>query len=727
MLDGRPRISAVAWVIGAASCLGAAEAPAPLSPVEDTALVDEHRWVEAVSRRRQRVETAPQAVVVLDERDLTGTPAITLPDRLRYIAGIDVYQARHGQFDVGMRGYDGLLNNRVLVVVDGREFKQEEFGSVIWRGTIDLSDIERVEIIKGPSAVGYGANAFGGVIAIRGRGPSRTHQVHALAALGTPLHQEVDASARGPLGPILYYKVGAGATRLGDLPAVDSGLGHVPDPHTGDSGDADLVARRAHATLGARMPFDHRLEARYEWHDVRHWEFVDDLDAGSNDTRFRDDDVIASLEGPVLHLRHLHHRSDKVYQTQKTVFVPSEAFRYTQAGFINRQDNTRAQIDAISASTGSLSVGGEYDRWRSRSNLWGRGGIYRDRSTWTQVDTTNRALFAEAQYRMLADAIATGGVRYDRHSEFGGYLSPRVALNVAPDTDSFVLLSYSSGYRLPTPIESRISEYYFASDPDLGAETIHAVGLDWQGRFWRDDLALGAALFYNQSNRQIWLTPLSEAEMAANYNAWLASGPDPERPPGPFFIYRNLDNPADVIGAEVSERWRLPELPISLWSNATWQHYRRRHDIVYRSAGFADPISGGTIFRFDRSIGRDVDAPPEWKATVGATYDDDDIFGGLAARFVSPRRVFSFGNSFFNLGDPIEVQTIPAYAALDASIGYAFGPRRSRFVRASVLDVFDSGHYESFRARRSTLIATREQQYTSEIGRQMTLQVGLTF
>jgi outer membrane receptor protein involved in Fe transport len=717
----------VLCAISAMSAFVAAEEPPPLSPLEDTGIVDEHRWVEAVSRRRQRVETAPQAVVVLDERDLTGTPAVTLPDRLRYLAGIDVYQARHGQFDVGMRGYDGLLNNRVLVVADGREFKQEEFGSVIWRGTIDRSDIERVEIVKGPSSVGYGANAFGGVIALQGRGPSARHEVHALADLGTPVHQEIDASALGPLGPVLYYKVGAGWTRLGDLPGIDSGLAYSPDPHTGATREDDLLARRAHATLGARLPLEHRLEARYEWHDVRRWEFVDDLDSGSNDTRFRDDDLTGAIDGPILHLRHFHHRSDKIYQTQKTTFVPAEAFRYTQAGFLNREDNTRAQIDVPRMAVGSLSIGGEYDRWRSRSNLWGRGATYPDRSSWGQVDTTNRALFAEAQARLRTDATATGGLRYDRHSEFGGHLSPRLALNVAPDPDQFVLLSYSSGYRLPTPIESHISEYYFESDPRLNAETIHAIELNWQGRFQRDDLALGASVFYNQSNRQIWLTPLPESEMAANYNAWLASGPDVNRPPGPFFAYRNLDNPADVIGAELTERWRLPELPVTLWSNGTWQRYRHRHDIVYRSAGFVDPVSGGTLFRFDRDFGRDIDAPPQWKATLGASYESDGGFGGLAARYVSSRRVFSFGNSFFNLGDPIEAQTIPAYTALDATVGYAFGPRRSRFVRASVLDLFDSGHYESFRPRSSTLIATREQQYTSEIGRQFTMQVGLAF
>ncbi len=724
----RYRTLRLACLVATGAIARAADADAPpLSPVADMALIDEHQWVEAVSRRRQRVETAPQAVTVLDSRDLTGTPAVTLPDRLRYVAGIDVYQSRHGQFDIGMRGYDNQLNNRILVIADGREFKQEEFGSVVWRGTIALSDVERVEIIKGPASVGYGANAFGGVIALQGRQPGQRHEAHVLADLGWPRHEEIDATALGPLGPLFYYKVGAGWTRLGDLRGVDSGLAHVDDPHTGETGADDLLASRYGATLGLRLPVEHRLEARYEGHDVRRWEFVDDLDSGSNATSFRDDDLSLAITGPVLQARQLHHHAYKTYQTQKTLYVPAEQFRYTQAGFVNDEDDTRVQLNAPSLGPHRMSIGGEYDRWRSRSNLWGRASRYDDRSTWALVDTTNRAVFGEDQLRLDPGALVTAGVRYDRHSEFGGHTSPRIALNLTPDSDQFVLLSYSSGYRLPTPIESHISEYYFKSDPNLNAETIQAVELGWQGRFWRDDLTLGANAFFNRSNRQIWLQPLPETEMAANYNAWLASGPDLSRPPGPFFAYRNLDNPADVWGVELSERWRLPQLPLTLWSNGTWQHYRHAHDIVYRSAGFVDPVSGGTLFRFDRDFGRDVDAPPRWKANVGLTYDDGRWFGGLAGRYVSSRRVFSFGNSFFNLGDPIEVQNVPAYTAVDATVGVAFGGHGEHFVRLSVLDLFDSGHYESFQARQTTLVATREREYSSEIGREITVQGGLNF
>ncbi|MFM2090205.1 MAG: hypothetical protein RLZZ127_694, partial [Planctomycetota bacterium] len=90
--------------LAALAALPAAEAE-PVDPgPADVGLVDERRWVESVSRRRQRIETAPQPVTVLLPEDLDLWPASTLPDRLRTIGGADVYQSRAGQYDVGLRG-----------------------------------------------------------------------------------------------------------------------------------------------------------------------------------------------------------------------------------------------------------------------------------------------------------------------------------------------------------------------------------------------------------------------------------------------------------------------------------------------------------------------------------------------------------------------------------------------------------------------------------------------
>ncbi len=694
----------------------------------DVGTLDEHQWVQAVSRRRQRVSSAPQAVTVLDEDDLVTTPAVTLPDRLRYVAGIDVYQTRHGQYDVGLRGYDGVDNNRVLAVVDGREFRWETFGTVMWMGVLHPSDIARVEILKGPGSVTYGANAFGGVIAIADREPDDRQRVHAVTAWSTTGALDGDITALGPLGERFYYKLSAGGTDLRDLEGPDSEVDHVDHPRTADTGDTDLHSRRWSGTAGWRIGDAVRLEGEYHGVDMPKWELVDDLDVGSSATEWWLHTAGARLISDWGELRHIRQWMDYSYSNQKTSYGPPVPdFQYTQAGFSEIVDTTRAQVNLLPGDH-AVSLGGEYTHMVSSSNLWASGGTASDESTWDEVTTINRALFAEDQYALAPSWTATGGARWDHHSRAGDNISPRVALNFAPSDDEFWLLSYSRGYRLPTTLESSIQEYYFRSDPDLDAETVQSIELGWQRRAWMDQLTLGANAFSSRSNDRIWILPLDGDEMQANYNDWLATGPDLTVQPGPYFAFSNLDDPVDVYGAELSASVKVPDTPLTLWSNGTWQHHRYRNGIVYRSTGY-DSDGDGTrdSFVMDTTLPRDIDAPPEWKANLGANVDHGRLFAGLALRWVDSRRVFSFANSDFSAGD-LATQRIPAYETLDLNLGFDFGNgERERYIRLSVLDIADAVHHEYYQASRGALAAAREQQLTSDLGRTATMQIGWMF
>lgn len=693
---------------------------------DDLELVDEGRWVEAVSRRRQRIENAPQPVTVLTERDLILSPAVTLADRLRYVAGVDVYQGRHGQFDVGMRGWNGLLNNRVLVLVEDRQFRQEEYGSVLWRGVLNQSDLRRVEIIKGPSAVSYGADAFGGVIALKERIVGDRPELHLLGYAGSPLAGEADATALIPMGATFYAKASAGGTYLTDFDGTSSGLPYTGSPYAGHTGDTDLASIRYAGMVGMHLSRGYRMEVNYHGSDVNSWEMIDDVDAGSNDTSFKDDTLTARIVGPWGSLRHLHHVSDKTYQNQKPYFDPANAFRYTQAGFAVVEDQTRLQID-LPLDVHQLSFGGEYDTWRSASNLWDESGDFFDSQTWASIKTTNAALFTELQLALHPSLLLTTGVRADDNSEVGTNVSPRVALNFKPDDDQFALLSYSSGYRLPSPIETDIAEYYFASSEDLKAEKIQAVELNWQRRFnTTATIALGG--FYNYANDLIWPLPLGAADMAANYYGWLAAGPDLSVPPGPFFEFTNLDDPVETYGLEASGRVSPFEAPVALWGNATWQEFAYQDPIRLQSPGFFDPVSGGTIFAFDQTLPEDVGGPPPWKFNLGVTWDTGTWFSGCALRYVAAREQFRFADSWFGRGGPIAIAEVPAYSCFDLMVGWQLGPTHPGcFVKLGILDVFDSNHYEQAKSSTWTLANSVESQAASEIGRQFALQGGWAF
>lgn len=701
--------------------LSAAESDAA-APVDEAALVDDGGFVEAVSRRRQRIETAPQAVAVLSAADLVATPAWTIPDRLRYVPGVDVYQARHGQYDVGLNGWNGLLNNRMLVVLDGQEYRQEEFGAVHWIGAVNQSDVRRIEVVKGPASVTYGANAFGGAVAIIEREPDQQHRLYGAGWIGLPALGDADATALGPLGSRFYYKVSAGGTRLDDLPAADSGLGSIDHPRLGRTGDRDLVTGRARATLGVRLPWNHRLEATWRLVDQSTHEMVDDFDVGANATSTRADDLVVAVRGPVLDLGWRHRRADKNYQNQKAYYNPWRDFAYVQSSFDDTEDTLRGQVN-LDTGANTLSLGGEWNHWRSASNLW--DGWYLLPWTWKTVSTVNVAGFVEDQLRLSPRLALTAGLRADDHSRTGLHWSPRLAVNWSPDREQFVLLSWSSGYRQPSPIEAFLEEFYFTSSPSLDVERISTVQLSWRRRHRSLDLDYGAEGFASRANGLIMPLPLSGAAAGANYARWYATGPDITQQPGPFLAYQNLDNPVRTLGLEAQARGRLGSWPLWLWGNGTWQRARFEQPLVFACDGFA--AGGRQLFRFHRDLDRADGAPPEWKANLGLDLQHGHLFGSLAGRLVTGRIVHAVANSVLLDSGYVDQRTVDGYIACDASLGWNFVPGRASFLRLAALDLFGTGHYETAEQPGWVQRMGLAMEGPSTIGRSIALQGGCEF
>lgn len=713
----------LALLAGFPCALRAAE-PGAGAPVDEAALVDDSGFVEAVSRRRQRIETAPQAVAVISAADLVATPAWTIPDRLRYVPGVDVYQARHGQYDVGLNGWNGLLNNRMLVVLDGHEYRQEEFGAINWVGSVSQSDVRRIEVVKGPASVTYGANAFGGAVAIIEREPDQVHRAYGVGWLGVPGLGDADATVLGPLGQRFYYKVSGGGSRLDDLPDTpDSGFGSIDAARMGRTGERDLVTARARATLGMRLPYDHRIEATWRLVDQSTWELVDDFDVGSNATNTRTDDLVVALRGPVLDLSWRHHRADKAYQNQKAFYVPARDFAYVQSGFLDYEDTVRGQVN-LDTGGNTLSLGGEWSHWRSSSNLW--DGWYLLPSTWKTVSTVNAAGFVEDQLRLSPRLALTAGLRADHHSEVGLHWSPRLAVNWSPDREQFVLLSWSSGYRQPSPIESFLEEYYFTSSPSLDVERISTVQLSWRRKHRALDLDYGLEAFGSRANDLIMPLPLSGSAAGANYARWYATGPDITRQPGPFLAYQNLDSPVLSGGLEGQARGRLGSWPLWLWGNGTWQRFRFQDTLTFTSDGFTVP-GAPPLFRFYNDLGREVGGPPEWKGNLGLDLQHSHLFGSLVGRVVSGRTALSIADSVLLDGGYVALKEIPAYAACDLTVGWNFVPGRASFLRLAALDLFGTGHYEV--AEQPEWVQRRGYalEGPSRIGRSYALQGGFEF
>ena len=123
--------------------------------------------ISSVSRRNQSLANVPAAAFVISAEDIRRSGATVLPDVLRMVPGIEVAQIDNGRYAVTARGFNGRFANKLQVLVDGRSIYSTLFSGVMWEhDPVPLDDIERVEVIRGPGAAMWGANAVNGVINI---------------------------------------------------------------------------------------------------------------------------------------------------------------------------------------------------------------------------------------------------------------------------------------------------------------------------------------------------------------------------------------------------------------------------------------------------------------------------------------------------------------------------------------------------------------------------------
>ncbi len=141
--------------------------------VEDIDLLDmEVPVVVTASRRPQRLNTVPYAMSVITAADIRESGAHSIPDALRLVPGVDVADLTFGTTAVSPRGFHGFIASQVLVLVDGRQIYDSLFGGTLWGNwPFQMEDIERIEVIRGPGGVTWGANAVNGVINIITKDP----------------------------------------------------------------------------------------------------------------------------------------------------------------------------------------------------------------------------------------------------------------------------------------------------------------------------------------------------------------------------------------------------------------------------------------------------------------------------------------------------------------------------------------------------------------------------
>jgi len=164
--------------------------------------------VNSVTKKTTRQFDSPAATSVLSNNDIVRSGATTLGDALRLVPGLNVGAVSASQYAISARGFSNVFANKMLVLVDGRAVYSPLFGGVFWDLQQPmLEDLDRVEVIRGPGAAVWGANAMNGVINVVSRSARETQGGMAYLGGGS-VHQTLAGGRYGTMiGDDIYYRI----------------------------------------------------------------------------------------------------------------------------------------------------------------------------------------------------------------------------------------------------------------------------------------------------------------------------------------------------------------------------------------------------------------------------------------------------------------------------------------------------------------------------------------
>lgn len=592
-----------------------AEAPQPAATEQPVKEVRLEPVVVTGTRTEQPLSRSPVEVQLISARQIEHSGARDLAELLEREGGIYVSRVAGRGTSIEIQG---LASDQVLILVDGRRM----IGRV--NGAIDLSrlrldSVERVEIVKGPSSALYGADALGGVVNIITRRDGRRGGA-ITGRVDTGENKEIGGNAGGSLGA-LQGRVSGSYLKLEpyDLDASTSSQDGIDGENRSFGAEADWkLGERAHLGLSGNYALDDSLRV--------------DQGTGNRvfDTQKRIEEVRTGVAprltlggGTQLSLDAYYNRYfDQFLQQQRGGDGSTDIDEET----LNQLWSLGGQIDPrLGAHALSLGLEGSFEKLEA-DRLADTGE--RDRqSIYAQDDWSLR----EGTLRLIP------GLRYDRDSQFGDQLSPKLALRWDFAEDWFLRAGYGQGFRAPDfkQLLLRFSNpavgYRVDGNPDLQPERSTGYNLGFN---WLPDARLNFALsiYYNKVRDLIDIVQTSGGQ------------PSPNNPV--VFSYVNVDR-ATLAGLDFQSRWR-PWRPLEL------------------------QLGYGYLRSRDEDTDQQLSGRARHRANAAIRFEQD--------RYAAQLRGVWIGKRLFNVeldtgGAPTGAGVSPDYALLDARTEFRVWPQ----------------------------------------------------
>jgi iron complex outermembrane receptor protein len=380
--------------------------------------------VTSVSKQEQKLGDAAAAISVLSNDDLQRSGATTIMEALRLVPGLDVGQVDSSRWAVSARGFNSVFSNKLLVLIDGRAVYSPLFAGVFWDvQQVMLADVDRIEVIRGPGATVWGANAVNGVINVVSRS-ARDTQGGLLYGGGGDQHELLGGVRYGgQISPDTYYRVFASDVKDTDFPLAGGAPAH--DGWEGRHG-------------GFRVDHYPAAGTQLTWQ-------ADATDVKLNDGSSRSYD----LNSLGRWTRQLSDRSGVEVQA------------YYDRVFRDESAEAKASSDTF-----DLSAQHTFGLGASHSLIWGGGYRYIDNelaptTPFVQVRHARSrqqlfSTFLQDEYQLIPDRLTfTAGGKIEHNSYTGWEFQPSIRAVFKPTPKSTVWAAMSRAVRTPSAVEGK--------------------------------------------------------------------------------------------------------------------------------------------------------------------------------------------------------------------------------------------------------------------------------
>jgi iron complex outermembrane receptor protein len=548
--------------------------------------------ITSVSKRPERAAQAAAALFVITQEDIRRSGATHIPEVLRMVPGVEVARVDSNKWAVTIRGFNSLVDRKLLVLVDGRSAYTGLFSGTFW-DTLDtvLEDVERIEVIRGPGATVWGVNAVNGVINIITKTAANT-QGGLISGGGGNLEQGFTTMRYGnKLGESAHYRV------YGKWFNRDS----FEDPNGVNSND-DWTSTRG----GFRV----------DWNVSENSELTfqgDVYDGNSNSRRFN---VIAPGVSAVQNQKEAVHGGSFLARWSRKYSDKSDIkFQF----YINDEDREgevfNQDIDIFDVDfQHRLAFGSRHDL------VWGVGSrmiVDELNSTFTlsfapESDTNYFVnAFIQDQITLITDRLKfTLGAKLGHNSFSGWEVQPSGRLLWSPNENHSVWVSASRAVRTPSRLEDSYRLNFLVAGPntiqvvgntELKSENLLAYELGYRVKA-SEKLFLDITTFYNV------------------YNDLLTS--EPIAPSAPFFITSRNQNlmKGESWGVEVASTWDI----FDFWrikTGFTWFELDLFLDPSSQSP--ASTLANGASPQFQFNLRSYLDLPGGWELDTAINYVDE--------------------------------------------------------------------------------------------------------